>query len=213
MRAWIVAQTMKLLVLSDLHLEFAGYIPQPGALANVDAVVLAGDIMPNVRKLPSWAARPNVFGVNLPIIVTLGNHEFYGGQLESRRRELQEAAGQFPNVHVLDPGQILLDGGRVRILGCTLWTNFEIPVQTGTGPVSDRARAIATADKGMSASMLLSVRRMARVNGHARGRSSLRTPWRSTWRNALGCSPSSPSRLQARPSSSPITDRRQAQLR
>ena len=137
--------------------------------------MLAGDIMPNVRKLPSWAARPSVFGVNLPIIVTLGNHEFHGGQLESRRRELQEAAGQFPNVHVLDPGQILLDGGRVRVLGCTLWTDFEIPVQTVTGPVSDQARAIATAAKGMNDYQRINVAQHA-PHGHGQGQWSRTRP-------------------------------------
>jgi len=141
---------MKLLVLSDLHLEFAGYAPPPGLLDGVDAVILAGDTMPNVRRLPAWATRPTVFGSTLPIVIVLGNHEFYGGQLEARRRELQEAAAKFPNVHVLDPGEVILGSGALRVLGCTLWTDFELAVQTPSGPIGDRSRAMTTAGECMN---------------------------------------------------------------
>ncbi len=141
---------MKFLVLSDLHIEFAEYAPPRGALEGVDAVILAGDTMPNCRKLPAWAAKSTIFGLNLPILIVLGNHEFYGGQIEVRRRELRDAAAAFANVQVLDPGEALLDGGRVRVLGCTLWTDFELPIQTSADRVSDRARALKTAAECMS---------------------------------------------------------------
>lgn len=141
---------MKFLVLSDLHLEFAEYAPPRGVLENVDAVILAGDTMPNCRKLPAWVTKSTVFGPDLPILVVLGNHEFYGGQLELRRRELQDAAAEFANVHVLDPGEVLLDDGRVRVLGCSLWTDFELPIKTVAGTVSDRARALKTAGECMN---------------------------------------------------------------
>ena len=78
---------------------------------HIDAVILAGDTMPNCRKLPAWAVRATVFGPDLPILMVLGNHEFYGGQIEVRRCELREAASEFANVHVLDPGEAHLDGG------------------------------------------------------------------------------------------------------
>jgi len=141
---------MKFLVLSDLHLEFADYAPPRGVLEGVDAVILAGDTMPNCRKLAAWVTKSTVFGTDLPIVIVLGNHEFYGGQIEVRRRELQDAAAAFANVHVLDPGEALLDGGRVRVLGCTLWTDFELSIKTVAGPVSDRARALKTAAECMN---------------------------------------------------------------
>jgi predicted phosphodiesterase len=141
---------MKFLVLSDLHVEFAGYVTSPGLLERIDAVILAGDTMPNVRKVPAWVTRPTSFGVKLPIVIVLGNHEFYGGQLESRRRELQEVAAAFPNVHVLDPGCVTLGDGAVRVLGCTLWTDFDLAVHTPTGPVADRARAMTLAGECMN---------------------------------------------------------------
>ena len=143
-------EAMKLLLLSDLHIEFAGFSPPPGGLDDVDAVILAGDVMPNVRKLPSWLSRAAVFGPDLPLICILGNHEFYGGRLDSRRAELAAAAEAFPNVHVLDPGEVLLDGGRVRVLGCVLWTDFKLPIQTPDGLVADRDRATGAAQRGMN---------------------------------------------------------------
>ena len=141
---------MRITIVSDLHIEFAGYSPPPGFLVGVDAVILAGDIMPNVRKLPGWLTRPTVFGPDLPVIVVPGNHEFYGGRHEARRRELREAAAEHPSVHVLDPGEVFLDNGRVRILSCTLWTDFELPIQTPDGLVADRDRAMAAAARSMN---------------------------------------------------------------
>jgi predicted phosphodiesterase len=141
---------MNLLILSDLHLEFAGYAPPPGLLDGVDAVLLAGDTMANTRKLPSWATRQSVFGPNRPILIVLGNHESYGGQFEVRRQELQAAAKEHENVHILDQGEALLDGGRLRVLGCTLWTDFNLPIKTPTGPISNRERAMTTASERMN---------------------------------------------------------------
>jgi hypothetical protein len=126
------------------------YAPPRGVLEGVDALILADDTMPNCRKLAAWATKSVVFGPDLPILVVLGNHEFYGGQIEVRRCELHVAAAAFSNVHVLDPGEALLDGGRVRVLGCTLWTDFELPIQTVAGPVSDRARSLKTAGECMN---------------------------------------------------------------
>jgi hypothetical protein len=44
---------MKIRVLSDLHLEFAGWTPPP---ADADVIVLAGDIHVGVRGI-EWARR------------------------------------------------------------------------------------------------------------------------------------------------------------
>jgi len=133
---------VRFLVLSDLHVEFATFAPR--ALAGFDAVILAGDILPG-DKLVRWAARESVFGTDMPIIFVPGNHEFYGGELLKRRVQLREAAVAVPNVHVLDPGELLLDDRRVRVLGCTLWTDFRIPVLWKGAPVSLREAAMEEA--------------------------------------------------------------------
>jgi Icc-related predicted phosphoesterase len=129
---------MRFLVISDLHLEFAAYRPD-ACMPDFDAVILAGDIMANGAKVPGWAAEPSQFGRDKPIVVVAGNHEFYGGVMQGQQERMQKA--RVPNVHVLDPGEVRFDQGRVRILGCTLWTDFQLPVLTPDGPVSDPRRA------------------------------------------------------------------------
>jgi predicted phosphodiesterase len=134
---------MRFLVLSDLHLEFATF-NQARALDDVDAFVLAGDILPGSRVV-RWGARESVFGPGKPIIFVPGNHEYYGGELQARRARLQEAAATVPNVHVLDPGELRLSAGRVRVLGCTLWTDFRVPIQADGAAVSNASWAMEEA--------------------------------------------------------------------
>jgi len=99
--------------------------------------------------LPAWAARTFQSGHrDKPIIVVPGNHEFYGAVFQEQRRLMKEA--ELPHVHVLDPGEVLLDEGRIRVIGCTLWTDFKLPVVTPTGAVSDQQRAMDNASRFMS---------------------------------------------------------------
>jgi len=117
---------MKFLVLSDLHLEFGSF--EPPSNIEFDAVILAGDILPG-DEAPRWAARDAVFGSAKPVIFVPGNHEYYGGQMQSINSRLQAGSAAAPNVHLLAPGELHLDGGRVRVLGCTLWTDYQVPVR------------------------------------------------------------------------------------
>jgi len=125
---------MKIRVLSDLHLEFAGWTPPP---AHADVVVLAGDIHVGVRGI-EWARRQ--FPA-LPVIYVIGNHEFYGGQLQQMSAALRETAERL-DVNVLDAAELLIEG--TRFLGATLWTDFAL---YGVGPrlqqsMDDARRAI-----------------------------------------------------------------------
>lgn len=66
---------MKLLVLSDLHVEFAAYQPDPAVMAASDAVVLACDIHIGATAI-EWSRRPFL---DKPIVLVAGNYELYGG--------------------------------------------------------------------------------------------------------------------------------------
>lgn len=112
---------MKIRVLSDLHLEFAGWSPPQG---DEDVVVLAGDIAEGVRGI-QWARE--CFS-DTPVLYVPGNHEYYGFDYDEMREHLREA-GRAAGVHVLDGDEFAIDG--VRFLGATLWTDFEI---AGTRP-------------------------------------------------------------------------------
>jgi Icc-related predicted phosphoesterase len=130
---------MKLAIYSDLHLEHAPF-ESPHNL-QADVVILAGDIHAPGSNVSRWARRASVFG-DRPVIHVAGNHEFYGSEVASQRRRMQEEA-QKHGIHHLQMGQVVIGG--VRFLGTTLWTDFELEVPTrahgGDPPLRDRAMA------------------------------------------------------------------------
>lgn len=105
---------MKLHVLSDLHLNVDQFeAPDTDA----DIVVLAGDVARAAKACP-WAQK-----FRKPVVYVAGNHEFYGGSIDSTVQELKAlCAGS--NVHVLEVDALTIDG--VRFLGTTLWSDFWI---------------------------------------------------------------------------------------
>ncbi|GER18449.1 metallophosphoesterase [Variovorax boronicumulans] len=130
---------MKLLILSDLHLEFGTFlVPQ----VDYDLVILAGDISVPGSKAMRWARRAENFGETVPIVFVPGNHEFFEGILQTSLKEMALTARSC-NVHLLAPGEAVIAG--VRFLGCTLWTDFELPIQTKTGLLVDTERAMKAA--------------------------------------------------------------------
>jgi predicted phosphohydrolase len=129
----------RLLILSDLHLEFSRFQPPDTDL--YDIVVLAGDIAHGVKAV-HWAKRPSTFA-GKPVVLVPGNHEFYGSE-RTRTLELlrEQAAGS--NVHLLDRDEVILHG--VRFVGATLWTDFELDVAQGT----DVLQAMRDATRGLN---------------------------------------------------------------
>ncbi len=109
---------MKLLVLSDLHLEFEPFIPDPQAVAEADVVVLAGDIDVGVNGI-RWAAEAFA---GKPVVYVAGNHEFYDGHWDNSLGEMRAEAKAL-RIHFLENDSVEIDG--LRILGCTLWTDFD----------------------------------------------------------------------------------------
>ncbi|HZY41717.1 MAG TPA: metallophosphoesterase, partial [Anaerolineae bacterium] len=70
------------------------------------------------REAVAWALR-----FEKPVLYVLGNHEFYGSSIDAAADELKQlCAGT--HVKVLDNREIVI--GRVRFLGTTLWTDFEL---------------------------------------------------------------------------------------
>ena len=107
---------MKLLIYSDLHLEFSLLdVPQTG----YDAVVLAGDIHLGSEGI-KWAKR--VFS-HVPVVYICGNHEFYHGDIENVHQSIRrEASGS--KVYFCENQSVQL--GDVRFLCSTLWTDFSL---------------------------------------------------------------------------------------
>ncbi|HEX7074359.1 MAG TPA: metallophosphoesterase [Hyphomicrobiaceae bacterium] len=119
---------MKLHILSDLHTEFADFVPPE---TDAEAVILAGDIGVGVEGM-RWAARH--FPVR-PVIYVPGNHEFYGHDIDLTA-ELDAAAPD--NITLLSDDVLVLDG--VRFLGSTLWTDFKLHGEGEAWFARERAR-------------------------------------------------------------------------
>lgn len=116
---------MKIGILSDLHLPAYGTRPLPAQAG--DVMILAGDISVGLSGI-AWAE--TVY--TCPIIYVLGNHEYYGQDMDELDSRMQErVAGT--NITLLRDATTVIDG--VRFIGATLWTDFEL---YGTPEVSER---------------------------------------------------------------------------
>jgi hypothetical protein len=120
---------MKLQLLSDLHLETETFAPEPAPEAEL--LVLAGDID------STWAGYQRFAGWPVPVVVVAGNHEFDGRDLDIALPQLRALCGQL-GFTLLERESMLFTsaaGQRVRIVGTTRWSDFDL-----FGPAG-RARA------------------------------------------------------------------------
>lgn len=115
---------MRLLVISDLHLEF-GLYEFVEDLPPFDAAVFAGDIGRPISAAIWWLADQRKHGPlwRRPVIYVPGNHEFYRTEMRSNLTEGMTAAYE-SGIHLLTRRTAVIDG--VRFLGCTLWTNYKL---------------------------------------------------------------------------------------
>ena len=114
---------MRLLVVSDLHLETSPAWSFPEDLASFDVAVLAGDIdCPLDRAIDPIAQSPCL--TDKPVVVVPGNHEFDSGVFQDVLAEGEARAAENPHVHLLHCRTAVIQG--VRFVGATLWTNYEL---------------------------------------------------------------------------------------
>lgn len=128
---------MKIQIASDLHLELLN--PPPGTritasssrdllprriigpVPGADVLVLAGDIADGAYACTLFANWPTE--KRIPIILTAGNHEFYGHPIDPTYDKLREGAA-LNNIHFLENDSVVIAG--VRFLGTTLWTDYRL---------------------------------------------------------------------------------------
>jgi predicted phosphodiesterase len=112
---------MLIQLMSDLHLEHhrdggAAFLDSLDP-TGVDVLVLAGDILQARSELRKRAVL-EAFAARYPqVLFVPGNHEYYGSTPSEVDRQLSSV--EIPNVHVLNPGVIVLAGQ--RFVGATLW--------------------------------------------------------------------------------------------
>jgi len=131
---------MKIRVLSDLHLECDE--PELIPHADADLVILAGDIHNHAQGL-RWAAE--TFDGAVPVVYVPGNHEYYDGEFGALEAAMKDAATSVDNVHFLNNATLVDPQGQWRVLGTTLWTDFDL---YGTSDETHGA-AIAGAERVM----------------------------------------------------------------
>lgn len=123
---------MRILVLSDLHLEHQPNWSLDAVVPHdFDVAVFAGD----TSSPPSRSVEiAHAFGQRhaVPVVMVAGNHEFYGHDLVAAELAGLERAAQL-GVHYLTPtddrGVVVIDD--TRFVGATLWTDYAL---WSTGP-------------------------------------------------------------------------------
>jgi predicted phosphodiesterase len=111
---------VKLQLLSDLHLETETFDPEPAPGA--ECLVLAGDIDSTWRGYERFAGWP------VPVLVVLGNHEFDGRDIDEAMAGLRALCERM-GFTLLERQQVVIagaDGRRVRVLGTTRWSDFDL---------------------------------------------------------------------------------------
>lgn len=110
---------MKLMILSDLHLEFTPWSPPAEAVVAADLIILAGDIAKGSAGIV-WARESFP---DKAILYVSGNHEYYDGTLDETLTSIRSEARR-SEITLLENGTV--ETGGVRFLGCTLWTDFNL---------------------------------------------------------------------------------------
>lgn len=119
---------IKIGLVSDLHTEFWRTSDHQiidlmhRRLGDADLLLLAGDIGIGVNSVR--CAR--ILFPDQPIFLVAGNHEFYNGDYDAVLDMLQNAAGE--NLRFLHKtvSTITIDNNALRIIGTTLWTDFDL---------------------------------------------------------------------------------------
>jgi len=126
---------MKLLLGSDLHLEFADLELKPEWIG--DVLILAGDIcVANdlAKFYPGDMSGVEYRGERFynfflrcskaykDVIYVAGNHEHYNGDYADTLKNLKACLSHMTNIHVLDKETITI--GDVTFIGGTLWTDM-----------------------------------------------------------------------------------------
>ena len=121
---------------SDIHNEFGdkSYVLPPLDTDPESILILAGDLDTNGRIIKKGRTFPGDIKPTLvleeyserflAVIVVLGNHDFWGGSIDTMNPRLKGIIAErgLNNVHLLDND--LVEIGGVTFMGATLWTDY-----------------------------------------------------------------------------------------
>ncbi|MBA9030956.1 metallophosphoesterase [Rhizobium leguminosarum] len=130
MRAWII---------SDLHYSPTdALMGMPFRVPDADICICAGDISENISISIAYLRRD--IERHMPVILVLGNHDYYNGSLDfALERARREIAGT--RIRLLENQSIEI--GDIRFVGATLWTDFAVSIGGDEHVPPEERRAIA----------------------------------------------------------------------
>lgn len=112
---------MKAWIISDMHVNNSELSRHELEIPDADICICAGDISGIVEMSVQFLLR-NVSPL-MPVVMALGNHEFYGATIRAGLTTAKRMT-KGTNVSVLENETFFF--GNTRIIGATLWTDFEI---------------------------------------------------------------------------------------
>src|SRR5260370_7592534 len=110
---------MRIQIFSDLHLDVRPIKPitiMPG----VDLVIVAGDTCEGALRAFEHLRR--IVPMHIPIVMVMGNHEYYRRFISHELTLARSHAGTF-NIRLLECNTAVLGAG-IRFVGATLWTDY-----------------------------------------------------------------------------------------
>jgi predicted phosphodiesterase len=136
---------MKFQVMSDLHIDFHGSKGLPALARGADGVLIAGDVRNGL--VPAVEALRPAYPEPTEIFFVAGNHEFYSSKLSFHESlALGREAAARHRVHLLERDVCHI--GNIRIVGCTMWTDYcllgnelrDAAMRTAAATMSDHRR-------------------------------------------------------------------------
>jgi Icc-related predicted phosphoesterase len=127
---------LKAQIFSDLHIDVYP-IKAITVAADVDVVIVAGDTCEGVLRAFEHLRR--LVPIHIPIVMVLGNHEYYRRFIPDELAVARTLALEF-NIHLLENDTVALSSGTrggaiVRFIGATLWTDYRIFGEANLGVV------------------------------------------------------------------------------
>lgn len=141
-------------LLSDLHLETHPHF-MPEVAPTADILVLAGDVgsyQPGSMLvdhadadfgLARFSPRRDLAAWPVPVFFVPGNHEYDGMPFEEAHERLQETCERLQIIWLQQRVHVV---NGVRLIGCTLWSDFEALVPQH-GPLSQQLKAREKAER------------------------------------------------------------------
>lgn len=156
---------LRVLILSDLHLEHNPIWTLRKRYSECDLVIIAGDLDSPLDSTIRWLSTAANFG-GAPIIYVPGNHDYYGRhspwQWEARKGK---DASNGTRVGLGDGDEVFYVNG-VRILAATLWTDYKL---NGT-----QHESMILAERGINDHRMILDQRPDRTIGRFRTADALR---------------------------------------